>query len=92
VPEMDVIGWIVVGFIAGALSGMLFGDRTPRGCLPNILIGIIGGVVGGLLARQYFGVDRTVGFLAAVAVAFLGAVIVRAFLALVTPDDRRRFR
>jgi uncharacterized membrane protein YeaQ/YmgE (transglycosylase-associated protein family) len=89
---MDIIGWIVVGFIAGALSGMVFGDRTPRGCLPNILIGIIGGVLGGLIAREYFDVNQTVGFLAAVVVAFLGAVIVRAFLALVAPDDRRRFR
>jgi uncharacterized membrane protein YeaQ/YmgE (transglycosylase-associated protein family) len=92
VPDMDIVGWIVVGFIAGALSGMLFGDRTPRGCLPNILIGIIGGVLGGAIAREYFDVNETVGFIAAVAVAFLGALLVRFVLALVAPSDRPRVR
>ena len=39
-PVMDVVGWIVVGFIAGALSGLVVGGRTARGCLPNILVGV----------------------------------------------------
>jgi uncharacterized membrane protein YeaQ/YmgE (transglycosylase-associated protein family) len=88
--EMGIIGWIVVGFIAGALSGVVFGDRTPRGCLPNIVIGVIGGVIGGFLARQLFDVDRTTGFLAAIAVALLGAVAFRFLLALVAPQGPRR--
>ncbi len=88
-PQMDLIGWIVVGLVAGALSGVVFGDRTARGCLPNLLIGVLGGVVGGYLAREFFDVNQTVGFLAAVAVAFIGAVIVRFLLALVAPTGRR---
>lgn len=88
-PQMDLIGWIVVGLIAGGLSGVVFGDRTARGCLPNVLIGVLGGVVGGYLAREFFDVNQTVGFLAAVAVAFVGAVIVRFLLALVAPTGRR---
>jgi uncharacterized membrane protein YeaQ/YmgE (transglycosylase-associated protein family) len=84
-PQMDIVGWLVVGFIAGALSGVVYGDRTARGCLPNILIGIIGGVVGGYLARELFHLDQTVGFLGALAVAFLGAVLVRGLIALVSP-------
>jgi len=90
VPQMDIIGWIVVGLIAGALSGVVFGDRTARGCLPNILIGVLGGLVGGYLARELLSVDRTVGFIAAVLVAFVGAVIVRFLLALIAPTGRRR--
>jgi uncharacterized membrane protein YeaQ/YmgE (transglycosylase-associated protein family) len=88
VPQMDVLGWIVVGFIAGALSGVIFGDRTARGCLPNLLIGVIGGVVGGLLARELLNLDQTQGFLGALAVAFLGAVIVRFVLAALAPPRR----
>lgn len=76
-PQMDIIGWIVVGFLAGALSGLVVGDRTARGCLPNILIGVLGGLLGGFLARELFDVEQTVGFLSALIVAFVGAVIVR---------------
>ena len=45
-PQMDLLGWIVVGFIAGGLSGMVFKDRTASGCLPTLLIGILGGFLG----------------------------------------------
>jgi uncharacterized membrane protein YeaQ/YmgE (transglycosylase-associated protein family) len=77
--EMNVIGWIVVGFIAGAISGRLVGDGTPRGCLPNIVVGILGGVVGGWLAVQ-MGFTQTQGFIAAVVVAIFGSLIVRLVL------------
>jgi uncharacterized membrane protein YeaQ/YmgE (transglycosylase-associated protein family) len=83
-PEMGIIGWIVVGFIAGALSGFFFGDRTPSGCLPDLVIGIVGGIVGGFIAQEVFGLDQTVGFLGALLVAFLGAVIVRFILRAVS--------
>ena len=45
--DMDLVGWIVVGFIAGFLSGMVVRNRSARGCLPNILIGVLGGLLGG---------------------------------------------
>jgi uncharacterized membrane protein YeaQ/YmgE (transglycosylase-associated protein family) len=66
-PEMGIIGWIVVGFIAGALSGYFFGERSPSGCLPNIVIGVVGGILGGFVAQEMFGLDQTVGFLGALA-------------------------
>ncbi len=76
---MGIVGWIVVGFVAGALSGMAVGDRTARGCLPNILVGIVGGVIGGWLA-QTLGFGPTNGFIAAVVVAFVGAALFRLVL------------
>ena len=77
--EMGLIGWIVVGFLAGAISGALLGGRSARGCLPNVVVGILGGIVGGWLARQ-MGVDPTQGFSAAVVVAVFGALVVRLVL------------
>jgi uncharacterized membrane protein YeaQ/YmgE (transglycosylase-associated protein family) len=82
VPDMDLIGWLVVGFFAGALSGFVFRNRTARGCLPNILVGIVGGFLGGYLAKELLHVNQTVGFLGALAVAFIGAVIVRFLIGL----------
>ncbi|MEO6207511.1 MAG: GlsB/YeaQ/YmgE family stress response membrane protein [Candidatus Limnocylindrales bacterium] len=74
--DMDIIGWIVVGFLAGAISGRLVGGRTARGCLPNIVVGIAGGVIGGWLATQ-MGFTSVNGFIAAVVVAVLGSLVVR---------------
>ncbi len=86
--DMDVVGWIVVGFIAGALSGMLVPGRAARGCLANILVGVLGGIVGGYIGRQLaFGDPQ--GFLAAVVVALVGAVIVRLVLEALAPRDAR---
>jgi uncharacterized membrane protein YeaQ/YmgE (transglycosylase-associated protein family) len=81
-PELGIIGWIIIGFFAGALSGLVVGDRSPSGCLPNILIGILGGIVGGFLAREFFGQEQTVGWIGSFIVAFVGAVIIRYVLEL----------
>ena len=49
--QLDIIAWIIVGFFAGALSGVVVkGDRSTSGCLANILIGVLGGLLGGFLA------------------------------------------
>ena len=76
---MSIVGWIVVGFLAGALSGTVVPGRSARGCLPNILVGVLGGIVGGFLAQRS-GLAPIQGFVAAVVVAFIGAVVVRAVL------------
>ncbi len=91
-PVLGIIGWIVIGFLAGALSGMVVGDRTARGCLPNILIGILGGLVGGFLAREFFGQEQIYGWIGSFVVAFVGAVIIRWVLGLASgPRDGRRY-
>ena len=77
--EMGWIGWIVVGFLAGAISGALMGGNTARGCLPSIVVGILGGLLGGWLASQ-LGFTEINGFIAAVAVAVLGSLVVRLVL------------
>ena len=74
--DMGILGWIVVGFLAGAISGALVGGRSARGCLPNIVVGVLGGIVGGWLAQE-MGFDRAQGFIAAVVVAVFGALVVR---------------
>ncbi len=84
-----MVGWIVIGFLAGALSGLVVRDRTPGGCLANILIGVLGGIVGGLLAKQLFNESEIAGWIGALVVAFVGAVIVRWLLALAGPGSRR---
>ena len=78
-PELGLLEWIIIGFIAGAISGALIGGRTARGCLPNIVVGILGGIVGGWLARQ-MGFVSVDGLIAIIAVAVLGSLVVRLVL------------
>ena len=85
-PDLGIIGWIIIGFLAGALSGAVVRNRTSGGCLANILIGILGGLVGGFLAREFFPHEQIAGWIGALIVAFVGAVIVRWLLALARPD------
>jgi uncharacterized membrane protein YeaQ/YmgE (transglycosylase-associated protein family) len=83
VIDLGIIGWIVIGFLAGALSGIVVrGDRSANGCLANILIGILGGIVGGFLARQLLGTQEVYGWISAFIVAFVGAVLIRWILSL----------
>ncbi|MGH9111498.1 MAG: GlsB/YeaQ/YmgE family stress response membrane protein [Acidimicrobiales bacterium] len=74
---MSILGWIVVGFIAGALARWVTGARH-RGCLGTIIVGILGALIGGTLFRLATGEETDVidDFdLESVAVAFLGAVL-----------------
>jgi uncharacterized membrane protein YeaQ/YmgE (transglycosylase-associated protein family) len=82
----DPLYWIVIGFLGGALSAAVVGGRTARGCLPNIVVGILGAIVGGWLAGQ-MGFTQAQGFLAAVVVAVFGSIVVRVILEAVSPKD-----
>ncbi len=88
-PHMDVVGWIIVGFFAGALSGAVV-ERGPRGCLANTVVGILGGILGGWFATEQLHSGPSQGFLGALVVAFLGAVVIRFILDAIDSDPRRR--
>jgi uncharacterized membrane protein YeaQ/YmgE (transglycosylase-associated protein family) len=83
---MEFLGWLVIGFLGGALSGAVVGGRTARGCLPNVVVGVLGAILGGWLARQ-MGFGETQGFIAAVVVAVLGSIVVRVVLEAISSKD-----
>jgi uncharacterized membrane protein YeaQ/YmgE (transglycosylase-associated protein family) len=89
VPHMDALGWIVVGFFAGGLSGAVV-ERGPRGCLANTVVGILGGLLGGWFATEQLHAGPSQGFIGALVVAFLGAVAIRLILDAVDSDRGRR--
>ena len=55
--------------------------------LPNIVVGVLGAIVGGWIATQ-LGFERGPGFIAAVVVALIGAIVVRVLLEVISPNDR----
>ena len=73
---MGLLSWIVVGAIAGWLSGQVMKGRG-FGLLGDIIVGVVGGLIGGFLADLLFKVPNAVnGFnLTSILVAFLGAIV-----------------
>jgi uncharacterized membrane protein YeaQ/YmgE (transglycosylase-associated protein family) len=45
----DIIGWLVIGLIAGWLASMIMG-RGGYGIVGDIVVGIVGAFIGGLIA------------------------------------------
>jgi uncharacterized membrane protein YeaQ/YmgE (transglycosylase-associated protein family) len=89
---MSVLGWIVVGFIAGGLAGMAT-KTEKQGCLSTIVVGILGALLGGALYRLATG-DETDVFdefdLWSVFVAFVGAAGLLLILQALGVRGRRR--
>lgn len=77
--SMSVVGWLVIGFLAGSISGWFVGVRSAQGCLPTIVVGIVGGFVGGWVSEQ-MGFGQVQGFVGALVFATLGGILVRMVL------------
>jgi uncharacterized membrane protein YeaQ/YmgE (transglycosylase-associated protein family) len=89
VPHLDPVGWIIVGFLAGWLSGAVVDRGGPTGCLPNIAVGIIVGLFGGWFATEELHMSGPTTWLGALVVASLGAVAVRLVLEAMEGGDGR---
>ena len=78
---MSILGWIILGGLAGWIASALTGSRD--GCLMDIVIGIVGAFIGGYLALLVGHSEVTGLNLPSLVVAVVGAVIlilvVRAF-------------
>jgi uncharacterized membrane protein YeaQ/YmgE (transglycosylase-associated protein family) len=70
---MGFISWIIIGLIAGWLTGKIMGGPS-RGALMDIIVGLIGAFVGGFLARL-LGLAPEGGYIYTTLVAVAGAVI-----------------
>ena len=73
---LGIIGWIVLGGLAGWVASMFAGTNARQGLLGNIIAGIIGAFVGGIVFN-FFGGAGVTGFnLWSFMVALVGAIIV----------------
>jgi len=78
-PGFDLVGWIVIGLLAGSISGWFVGTKSVQGCLPTMVVGILGAIVGGWIVRG-IGNDPVQGFVGALVFAVLGSIVVRVVL------------
>lgn len=78
---MDWIWTLIVGAVIGAIAGSLVDKRNSKGCIFNIIAGLLGSSVG----HKLFGADWG-GHAAGMAIvpSILGAVIVVAVVSIFT--------
>ena len=53
---MGIIGWIVLGLIAGAIAKLIMPGKDPGGLIITLLLGVVGALLGGFIGSRLFGV------------------------------------
>jgi uncharacterized membrane protein YeaQ/YmgE (transglycosylase-associated protein family) len=72
---MSIIGWIVLGLIAGYIASKIV-NKAGEGFFLDIVLGIVGAIVSGFIFSA-FGASGITGFnLYSMIVAIIGAIIV----------------
>jgi len=72
---MSIIGWIILGLIAGFIGSKIVNSQG-QGLLLDIVLGIVGAVVGGLIF-SVFGAEGVTGLnIWSLIVAIVGSVVV----------------
>ncbi len=72
---MSIIGWLLLGLIAGWLAGKIVND-SGQGAVLNIVLGVVGAIVGGFIFTALGGAPVTGFNLYSMLVAVVGAVVV----------------
>ncbi|MBB6192073.1 putative membrane protein YeaQ/YmgE (transglycosylase-associated protein family) [Sphingobium wenxiniae] len=73
---MELMGWIFIGLLAGAVARLIMPGRDPGGCIVTMLLGIAGALLAGYVGRLagFYGPDESAGFIAAI----VGSVVILA--------------
>ena len=87
-PGIDLLGWIIIDLLAGAISGWFVGTRSVQGCLPTMVVGIVGGVVGCWIVSGV-GNEPVRGFIGALVFATIGSILVRIVLRAIEGGGKR---
>jgi uncharacterized membrane protein YeaQ/YmgE (transglycosylase-associated protein family) len=85
---MSILGYIIIGLIAGALAKLIMPGRQGGGILMTMVLGIVGALVGGLLTNLIMNgriaFDIGGGFFVSLIVAVIGSIIVLLIYGAVT--------
>lgn len=76
---LGLIGWIIIGGLAGWIGSKIMKTDAQMGIVLNIVVGIVGGLLGGFLLSSFLDVEGG-GLIFSFLVALLGAVILLAIV------------
>ena len=79
IEHYGVIGWIVIGLLAGGIAKLLMPGKDPGGCIITVLLGIAGALLAGFLGKAvgWYKDGEAAGFVAAIVGAFILLLIYR---------------
>ena len=87
---VGIIGWIVLGLIAGAIAKAILPGTQGGGWLITLILGVVGALLGGFIGSQVFGVDLGGFFeLRTWLLAIGGSIVVLLIYGLFTRGSRR---
>jgi len=74
---MEILWWILVGLVAGALGKFILPGKDPGGCAVTMLIGIAGAILAGFVGRMigFSEPGEDVGLWRSLIGATLGAIV-----------------
>ncbi len=78
---IGLLGWIIVGLVAGWLAHMVMGSGGG-GLVQDLIVGLVGALVGGFIIG--FFVNASYGLIGSIVVAFIGALILTAIVRAVS--------
>jgi uncharacterized membrane protein YeaQ/YmgE (transglycosylase-associated protein family) len=82
---VGILGWIVLGLIAGAIAKAIMPGKDPGGIIIRMQIGIVGAILGGFIGRALFNSDINNFFdLSTWLLAILGSLVLLGIYRLVT--------
>lgn len=87
---MGIIGWIVLGLIAGAIAKAILPGAQGGGWLVTLILGVVGALLGGFIGSAVFGIGlENFWSLQTWIVAILGSIVVLLIYGLFTRGSRR---
>lgn len=79
-----LIAWIIIGVIAGWLTGKLM-KGSGFGFFMDMIVGLVGALVGGFISsRLGFGTASSHGMIGSIIIAVIGAVVLTIILRLIS--------
>ena len=84
---LTILWWIIVGLIAGWLTGKIMGGGG-YGVVMDIVVGIVGAVIGGFIMRA-LGFAGSGSMVYTILVALFGAIILTLLIRLITKGPTR---
>lgn len=84
--QRSLIGWLLIGLIAGWLAGKIARGRG-YGCITDIILGLVGSLLGGWIFTR-LGITHANTFIYSLAAATIGAILLVAIVHLFVGGDK----
>jgi uncharacterized membrane protein YeaQ/YmgE (transglycosylase-associated protein family) len=86
VSSVGLVGWLIIGGLAGALAGRVV-EGKGLGLIGDIITGIVGALLAGFISGQFL--NESIGLLGSFILAFVGAAVLLWLLRMVRGNSAR---